>query len=115
MSEMVERVARAIEDAAGLQNLTFIYQHLGFNPEKIARAVIAALREPTKSMDGKAFAKLKEIGAYPVAGKPRGCNLFAEDMADLWRVMIDEALAGPAQGIDEALREPAKTIDEALQ
>lgn len=69
MSEMVERVAKAIEDA-DIEN--------GCDYIGMARAAIAAMREPTSGMIS-ASAK---------------CNIEPEMMLhkQRWKAMIDEAL-----------------------
>jgi hypothetical protein len=70
MSEMVERVAQALADAE------YRSYDGDANHYEMARAAIAAMREPTDDMI---------------------CAAKDEDMAwnvgDVWRAMIDEALA----------------------
>jgi hypothetical protein len=65
MTDMIERVAKAINDA--------MIKHGDYKPDELARAAIAAMREPTKAM--------KEAG-------------FWEGSASLnnYRAMIDAAL-----------------------
>ena len=72
-SEMVQRAADAIHAAAG--------DEMGEKRRReVARAVIAAMREPTEAMIN--------------AGWEDGNNGYGEgeEMAPIWRAMIDEAL-----------------------
>lgn len=76
MSEMVERVARAIE----------IVTPDGISPvsELMARAAIEAMREPTEIMKAK---------GYQAPGALFGLNASIWDAAACcWRAMIEEAL-----------------------
>ena len=43
MTDMIERVAKAINDA--------MLQHGDYKPDELARVAIAAMREPTKEME----------------------------------------------------------------
>lgn len=74
MSEMVERVAKAIE--AEVDKLNDVRNIQGFY-EEIARAAIAAMREPTDGMVETAFSLLPDRDPWPIA---------------VWRAMIDESL-----------------------
>jgi len=47
--DMVEKVAKAINDA--------MLQHGDYKPDELARAAIAAMREPTKAMKEAGFWK----------------------------------------------------------
>ncbi len=100
MTEMVERVARAICEAdsepwdelgeTGADNAPFPYSKEMYR--KLARAAIAAMREPTEGMNA--------AGALPwrwtTHEAPPGLELpFGWTNADTWRVMIDAALAQP--------------------
>lgn len=76
MSEMVERVAAAIDD-----KLEECHVVLNFSQaQSIARAAIAAMREPTQAMI--------EAGAISGAAEP----IEHSNFADAWRNMIDTAL-----------------------
>lgn len=85
MSEMVERVAKAIE-AAGLAYLKGQDDKTGWADvpdELFARAAIAAMREPTPMMRDAAC----DVGP----DTNNGC--FSYDNADIvYQAMIDEAL-----------------------
>jgi hypothetical protein len=78
MSEMIERVAKAIVGPC-----------LG-DPEKMARAAIEAMREPTVAMERHA---MEDVNTYDI-WLP----------GDFWRVMIDSAL-------DKAVRSPLPTLE----
>lgn len=89
MSEMLERCARAAEDA--LADALVLLCQTGDGPyphdfENVARAVLEALREPTPQMT--------EAGEYDDNSPPGECGRYiTEDMgADVWRRMIDTAL-----------------------
>ncbi len=69
MSEMVKRVARAIEAVRDYKEDISIRA----TPEELARAAIAAMREPTEAMTGS-------------------LRWFGEDDLELWQLMIDAAL-----------------------
>lgn len=84
MSEMVERVARAIQASRGPKE----------NWERAdpatrdlwladARAAIAAMREPTESMVVDGFEAMK--------GDWQSCRQAADDARSCWRKMIDAA------------------------
>ena len=69
MGEIVERVARALDDAG-----------MAYDPHtkwRFARAAIAAMREPTRAM---------EVAAY-------AAEETTDDAGIVWRAMIDAALA----------------------
>jgi len=63
--DMVEKVAKAINDA--------MLQHGDYKPDELARAAIAAMREPTERM--------KEAGFWEGSASPNN-----------YRTMIDAAL-----------------------
>ena len=71
---MVERVATAISNAMAEHGATPIWS------DRIARAAIEAMREPTS--------KMVEEGL----NKPRGMMDWRAAVACSWRVMVDEAL-----------------------
>lgn len=79
-NEMVERVARAIQAFDGHAAAE------GVKPgyEAIARAAIAAMREPTEAM--------MQEGALHLRMADDAVSTTANDAADTWRAMIDEAL-----------------------
>lgn len=78
MSEMVERVAGAIYDAAGDCD-----QEMNLAAARaLARAAIAAMREPTEAM--------KAAGGF--AYMERGGMNARDGSDDIWRAMIDAAL-----------------------
>ena len=66
--DMVERVVKAINDA--------MLQHGDYKPDELARAAIAAMREPTEDM--VAAADLRDSLCTPYD--------------ELWKAMIDAAL-----------------------
>tara|TARA_R110000868_G_scaffold309027_1_gene570439 strand:- start:3353 stop:3583 length:231 start_codon:yes stop_codon:yes gene_type:complete len=67
MTDMIERVAKAINDT--------MLQHGDYKPDELARAAIAAMREPTEDM--------VEAGYY---------DAMAEDAKATFTAMIDAAL-----------------------
>ena len=71
MSEMVERVAKAIAAE---------FSHLGTGWDEIARAAIAAMREPTEAM--------KSVEGVHWGYSCHVCGGLKEG----WQAMIDEAL-----------------------
>ena len=71
MTDMVEKVAKAIND---------VYEPGYYNPQKLARAAIAAMREPNESMRRKLWL----YGNHPD-------KEFVMD-GGMWREMIDTAL-----------------------
>jgi hypothetical protein len=76
MSEMVERVAREMENIASLKF------GVSLNPQlsaELARAAIAAMREPTQGM--------------VQAGESYSLDITAYGAAEVWQDMIDAALA----------------------
>lgn len=90
-SDMIERVARAIAEEAAM------WGDEATRPEvrhALARAAIAAMREPTEAM--------VEAGASDVIQSP--CNTSYEIATDAYRVMIDAALA---EGAPKPPNEPA--------
>ena len=72
MSIMIERVAKAINDT--------MLQHGDYKPDELARAAIAAMREPNESMRRKLWL----YGNHPD-------KEFVMD-GGMWREMIDAAL-----------------------
>lgn len=83
MSEMVERVARAIWEAEPVEHCGRVFEDL-FDFEKtdyyqMARAAIAAMREPTKPM---VEVITEGTTQYDIMPPP----------AEIWGTMIDEAL-----------------------
>lgn len=81
MSEMVERVARAIADNIQAALPAGVVLDYGY----ASRAAIAAMREPTKAME-KAGEELDDWGVSSDPG-PGHASALAH-----WHVMIDEAL-----------------------
>ena len=71
MTDMVEKVAKAIND---------VYEPGYYNPQKLARAAFAAMREPNESMRRKLWL----YGNHPD-------KEFVMD-GGMWREMIDAAL-----------------------
>jgi hypothetical protein len=70
MTDMIERVAKAINDA--------MLQHGDYKPDELARAAIAAMRDPTiKMMSARLEAQVQHTGFLPRVG---------------WEAMIDAAL-----------------------
>lgn len=78
MSEMVERVARALAKEEG-----YAYDPLPYDAR--ARSAIEAMREPTKAME-KAGEELDDWGVASDPG-PGHASALAH-----WHVMVDEAL-----------------------
>lgn len=73
-NDLIERVAMAIFDVA-------VEKPLGMDLRPMARAAIAAVREPT--------AEMLFVGSNDDAG-------FTErNLLESWHLMIDEALSGP--------------------
>ena len=114
MSEMVERVARAIE-AEWNRHYDAFWKALphGFDPPKRlidqelllkqARAAIASMREPTAAMKIAAVKALgninetiaRETGKYEAGREAELANLIvvsSHQTDPVWRAMIDEAL-----------------------
>lgn len=82
MSEMIERVAKAIESAR------FAQMHdeaLGLNNLDIARAAIEVMREPTKGTVETVYET-----CHKVKGATDDSNV--DFLPDAWRAMIDAAL-----------------------
>jgi hypothetical protein len=70
MTDMIERVAKAINDA--------MLQHGDYKPDELARAAIAAMREPTN----------EQYEALSATGK-----MWRElDSRTVWQTYIDAAL-----------------------
>lgn len=78
MTDMIERVARALVTCEAWSSFWS-----DDDARILARAAIAAMREPTKAM--------VEAGASDVIQSP--CNTSYEIATDAYRVMIDAALA----------------------
>lgn len=78
MSEMIERVAKAIAAEVAGCPITPEIPHTAYLP--VARAAIQAMREPTKEM--------AEEGGYLVAGE----RANPEDARNVWIEMIGVAL-----------------------
>lgn len=74
MSEMIERVARAIEQEIGPQDMDFA---------KIARAAVEAMREPTEAMLEVAQDMYEPVGDRA---------MWPPEPKDAWPAMIDAAL-----------------------
>jgi len=72
MTNMVEKVAKAINDE--------MLQHGDYKPNELARAAIAAMREPTESMRRKLW----------LYGKHHDKEFVMD--GGMWREMIDAAL-----------------------
>ena len=75
MTDMIERVARAIADAERNRRPSMAEPFA----ETLARAAIEAMREPTSNQLDAGYAAISE----------RQCD---DDLAFGWRAMIDEAL-----------------------
>lgn len=81
---MVERVARAIFDACGKQSTVIVLPWEAQDQDDfraIARAAIAAMREPTEAM-------LESVSALTMRDNTPGMD---------WRLMIDAALSEPQE------------------
>lgn len=95
MSAMVERVARAIYDAAdasgeyvGTWDRAYVVLDGAFDLRVLARAALAAMREPTEEM-------LDAVSMRDIEGTD--AHAWRMEAADHWRAMIDAALdAAPA-------------------
>jgi len=70
MTDMIERVAKAINDA--------MIKHGDYKPDELARAAIAAMREPTEEM---------YQGVCALNKRWQDSN-----SAEIWQAMIDAAL-----------------------
>lgn len=77
MSEMIERVARAIRDVKSHGDLALTH-------EDLARAAIAAMREPT----GEMVKAIHSAAARAYAERDSLANV------GVWHIMIDAALNG---------------------
>jgi hypothetical protein len=82
MSEMIERVAKAIE---GVIDRASAGQPEGLFLEECASAAIEAMREPTNAMAAFVY---RECGTIDLATKED----FFEHYSDVWESMIDAAL-----------------------
>lgn len=93
MSEMIDRVAKAICDAEnGIWNSLIGDWHTRISREKysaMARAAIEAMREPTVAMEDAPYeASLDIYWSYNADGRPGSSE-------DVWRIMVDAALKEP--------------------
>ena len=89
MSEMVERVARAIQATRGpLQNWDRVPQEVRALWLADARAAIAALRGPTEAMIRAALA----ANAWQADGSARGMDNIRKKYRERWNAMLDAAL-----------------------
>ena len=70
MTDMIERVAKAINDT--------MLQHGDYKPDELARAAIEAIREPTEKMID--------------AGSKEQRNILSKPIEGIWTAMIDAAL-----------------------
>lgn len=93
MSEMIERIARAIRAANALDDEG---PYVGFKDAerrfdaRLARAAIEAMREPTDDM-------LEQCYGMSTSGDgDGGCYADKRDAKELWQRMIDEALNVPS-------------------
>jgi hypothetical protein len=77
MTDMIERVAKAINDA--------MLQHGDYKPDELARAAIAAMRDCTPEMLDAGSA------AHPAGGYTRG-TLLNDIIECEWVAMVDAAL-----------------------
>ena len=77
MTNMIERVAKAINEA--------LLQHGDYKPDELARAAIAAMRDCTPAMLDAGS------GAHPAGGYTRG-TLLNDIIEYEWWAMIDAAL-----------------------
>jgi len=98
MSEMVERVARALVTLHGGRWDAMIFesedgelcQHAYL---ELARAAIAAMREPTDAMKAEGC---EELGGFVTQDLWDGFAHSSDVAAAIWRAMIDAGLAEPA-------------------
>ena len=89
MSEMIERVAKAIalDDCQTWNELDAVNRGMFLS---FARAAIAAMREPTEAM--------LEAGTITVS-KTGVISISTQDAARIWRAMVDAALhSAPLEG-----------------
>ena len=77
MTNMIERVAKAINEA--------LLQHGDYKPDELARAAIAAMRDCTPAMLDAGS------GAHPAGGYTRG-TLLNDIIECEWWAMCDAAL-----------------------
>lgn len=92
MSEMVERVARAME-AADDSGATGVFGS-GPNVDAMARAAIAAMREPTEEM---VLAGAGAMEGRSHEHEPQSAVIFGQP-AEVWRAMNDQALSDAGEG-----------------
>lgn len=92
MSEMVERVARALyeatpfkQTAGGFEEQSDVYQRMCM---VLARAAVAAMREPTQSMMVAGGLK-----AETLMFEDASTGVIFKDMGEVFTVMLDAALA----------------------
>lgn len=82
MSEMVERVAAAMVDADfDVDSWRHVDENMKDRLRAMARAAIAAMREPTEAMVASGLAE-----------NGRGAGTYEDYTLDAWQAMIDEAL-----------------------
>lgn len=102
MSEMVEKVAKAIlfaleneSSAAVIGNIYGVSVHGEIDARRLASAAIVAMREPTDEMaDAGADAVASDGISYSL--EP-GEGIDGYDSVPVWQAMIDAALNPPAQ------------------
>jgi len=96
MTDMVERVARAISEAIMYQDSLAHYSYESRKEEMdaVARAAIEAMREPTETMISELHRVLDEMEVHPAArGNSEG---FRAAVA----AMIDAALTPPSHEVE---------------
>lgn len=86
MSEMVKRVAKAIADPD--QYIAAEFADPNHEWESVARAVLAAMREPTEEMLSLGDSAIPRAEADETGRRMMGREVALE----AWRAMIDEAL-----------------------
>ena len=86
MSEMIERVAKALAKADGDPSVLFDYylEH--------ARAAIEAMREPTEEMSKAGFVVNKFDNEIRCCDSPRRLARITMPADPAWKAMIDAAL-----------------------
>jgi hypothetical protein len=103
MAEMVDRVTQAIVDEMIRQSGRQPIRNAAFSDmsQRVARAAIEAMREPTEAMDvaGRHRCHGVDVGD----GSMRmACGAFlGETASEQWRRMIDAALAEETAGGDQ--------------
>ncbi len=84
MREMVERVAKAMAESGRIDDGERASETTDDGWERLARAAIAAMREPTPAMIEAAIKTWDQYAA--------GHRLLGSDVEDIWQAMIDKAL-----------------------